>query len=57
MSATLEWFGTATFRLTLGDMVLFLDTYMDRVPSAPPVGLSGNRRQAAVRHRQLVGKL
>src|SRR3972149_6065076 len=40
MSATtLEWLGTATFRLTIGDLVLFLDTYMDRVPSAPPVGL------------------
>ncbi len=40
MKTTLEWLGTATFRLTLGDLVLFLDTYMDRVPSAPPVGLS-----------------
>lgn len=40
MTATLEWLGTATFRLTIGDLVLFLDTYMDRVPSAPPVGLS-----------------
>lgn len=40
MTATLEWLGTATFRLTIGDLVLFLDTYMDRVPAAPPVGLS-----------------
>ncbi len=39
MTATLEWLGTATFRLTIGEMVLFLDTYMDRVPSAPAVGL------------------
>lgn len=39
MNATLEWLGTATFRLTVGETVLFLDTYMDRVPSAPPVGL------------------
>ena len=39
MNATLEWLGTATFRLTVGELVLFLDTYMDRVPSAPPVGL------------------
>jgi len=39
MAATLEWLGTATFRLTIGELVLFLDTYMDRVPGAPPVGL------------------
>jgi L-ascorbate metabolism protein UlaG (beta-lactamase superfamily) len=35
----LEWLGTATFRLTFGDLVVFLDAYMDRVPAAPPVGL------------------
>jgi L-ascorbate metabolism protein UlaG (beta-lactamase superfamily) len=40
MIATLEWLGTATFRLTIGDLVVFLDAYMDRVPAAPPVGLS-----------------
>ncbi len=39
MKITLEWLGTATFRLTIGDLVLFLDAYMDRVPAAPPVGL------------------
>lgn len=39
MKATLEWLGTATFRLTIGELVLFLDTYMDRVAAAPPVGL------------------
>jgi L-ascorbate metabolism protein UlaG (beta-lactamase superfamily) len=37
---TVEWLGTATFRLTVGDLVVFLDAYMDRVPAAPPVGLS-----------------
>lgn len=40
MTASLEWLGTATFRLTVGDIVVFLDTYMDRVSAAPPVGLS-----------------
>jgi hypothetical protein len=40
VSATLEWLGTATFRLKIGGLTLFLDTYMDRVPAAPPVGLS-----------------
>jgi L-ascorbate metabolism protein UlaG (beta-lactamase superfamily) len=37
---TLDWLGVATFRLAIGDLVVFLDAYMDRVPSAPPVGLS-----------------
>jgi L-ascorbate metabolism protein UlaG (beta-lactamase superfamily) len=40
MTTTLEWLGTATFRLTIGQLVVFLDAYMDRVPAAPPVGLS-----------------
>lgn len=40
MAITLEWFGVATFRLTIGELVVFLDAYMDRVPAAPPVGLS-----------------
>lgn len=40
MKTTLDWLGTATWRLTIGDLTLFLDAYMDRVPDAPPVGLS-----------------
>jgi L-ascorbate metabolism protein UlaG (beta-lactamase superfamily) len=40
MRITLEWFGVATFRLTIGDLVLFLDAYIDRVPQAPPVGIT-----------------
>jgi L-ascorbate metabolism protein UlaG (beta-lactamase superfamily) len=36
----LDWLGTTTFRLTVGDLVIFLDGYFDRVPAAPPVGLS-----------------
>jgi len=40
MTTTLEWLGTATYRLTIGNLVVFLDAYMDRVPMAPPVGLS-----------------
>ena len=39
MKTTLEWLGTATFRLKIGSLVLFLDAYMERVPGAPPVGL------------------
>ena len=40
MTITLDWLGTATFRLRIGDLTIFLDAYMDRVPAAPPVGLS-----------------
>lgn len=40
MTATIEWLGTATFRLEIGGATLFLDTYMDRVPAALPVGLA-----------------
>jgi L-ascorbate metabolism protein UlaG (beta-lactamase superfamily) len=39
MTATLDWLGCATFRLTIGELVVFLDAYLDRVPSARPVGL------------------
>jgi len=39
VKTTLDWLGTATWRLQIGDLTLFLDAYMDRVPDAPPVGL------------------
>ena len=32
MTVTLDWLGVATFRLTIDDLVIFLDAYMDRVP-------------------------
>ena len=40
MRVTLDWLGVATFRLIVGDLVLFFDAYLDRVPAAPPVGLT-----------------
>ncbi|HAC20054.1 MAG TPA: hypothetical protein DCF78_15910, partial [Dehalococcoidia bacterium] len=40
MTVTLDWLGCATFRLTVDDLVIFLDAYIDRVPSAPPVGIA-----------------
>jgi L-ascorbate metabolism protein UlaG (beta-lactamase superfamily) len=40
MRITLDWLGVATFRLTVGETVIFLDAYMDRVPAAPDVGLT-----------------
>ena len=39
MTATLDWYGCATFRLTLDSLVIFLDAYIDRIPSAPGTGL------------------
>jgi L-ascorbate metabolism protein UlaG (beta-lactamase superfamily) len=36
----LAWFGVSTFRLRVGSTVVFLDAYLDRVPAAPPTGLS-----------------
>jgi L-ascorbate metabolism protein UlaG (beta-lactamase superfamily) len=39
MPATLDWFGCATFRLTVGKLVIFLDAYLDRMPAAPQPGL------------------
>ncbi|GLY73592.1 MBL fold metallo-hydrolase [Actinoallomurus iriomotensis] len=33
--ATLDWYGCATFRLTVGELVVFLDAYIDRFPGAP----------------------
>ena len=43
----LEWFGVSTFRLRVGDTVVFLDAYLDRVPAAPPVGLASREVTAA----------
>ena len=39
MPVTLDWLGVSTFRLTINDLVIFLDAYIDRVPGAPPVGI------------------
>src|SRR5262245_19651476 len=40
MTATLDRMGCATFRLVLGELVIFLDAYIDRVPSAAPTGIT-----------------
>ena len=39
MMATLDWYGCATFRLMIGELVVFLDAYIDRVEGAPGPGL------------------
>jgi L-ascorbate metabolism protein UlaG (beta-lactamase superfamily) len=42
MAATLDWYGCATFRLTVGELVVFLDAYIDRAPNAPGTGLTAD---------------
>ncbi len=37
---TLEWYGTATFRVRDAGLDLFFDAYLDRLPGLDPVGLS-----------------
>ena len=40
MPTTLEWFGTATFRVRDAGLDLFFDAYLDRLPGLEPVGLT-----------------
>jgi L-ascorbate metabolism protein UlaG (beta-lactamase superfamily) len=40
MHIVLDWLGVSSFRLMIGDLVIFLDAYIDRVPAAPPVGIT-----------------
>lgn len=47
MTVKLDWLGCATFRLIVDDLCIFLDAYMDRVPSAPPVGLTASQVERA----------
>src|SRR4051794_30069945 len=42
MTATLDWYGCATFRLTVPGAVVFLDAYIDRVEGAPGTGLTAD---------------
>jgi L-ascorbate metabolism protein UlaG (beta-lactamase superfamily) len=44
---TLEWFGCATFRLTVDGTVIFLDAYIDRAPGADGTGLTADEVEAA----------
>jgi len=39
VGVTLDWAGCATFRLSVGELVVFLDAYLDRVAEAPQPGL------------------
>ncbi len=40
MRVVLDWLGVSTFRLAVGDTTIFLDAYIDRVPAAPPIGMT-----------------
>src|ERR1700694_3305478 len=36
----LDWLGSATFRFVLGELVVYLDAYIDRVATAPKTGVT-----------------
>jgi L-ascorbate metabolism protein UlaG (beta-lactamase superfamily) len=40
MTVTLDWFGCTTYRLNINGLVVFLDTFMDRLSSAPDTGVT-----------------
>ncbi|MBN4064542.1 MBL fold metallo-hydrolase [Dehalococcoides mccartyi] len=40
MTVTLDWFGCTTYRLNINGLVLFLDTFMDRLSTAPDMGMT-----------------
>ena len=42
MKTSLDWFGCATFRLTIGELVVFLDAYIDRIDTATGTGLTAD---------------
>jgi L-ascorbate metabolism protein UlaG (beta-lactamase superfamily) len=37
---TIEWFGCTTFRVRVAGRTLWFDTYLDKAPGVPPVGLT-----------------
>lgn len=39
MTSTLDWYGCATFRLRTAGLTIFLDAYIDRIPSAAGPGV------------------
>ncbi|MGI8927634.1 MAG: MBL fold metallo-hydrolase [Tepidiformaceae bacterium] len=53
MFAALEWFGTATWRLFVEDTVIWLDAYLNRAASAPPLPLRAEQIESA--HYILIG--
>jgi len=38
LTVTLDWFGCTTYRLNIDGLVVFLDTFMDRLSTAPQTG-------------------
>lgn len=40
MTARLDWYGCASFRLSLRDLADFLDDHIDRVPWSSGTGLT-----------------
>jgi L-ascorbate metabolism protein UlaG (beta-lactamase superfamily) len=50
MPLTLEWLGVTTFRVRIGRTTLLFDTFVDRIATAPPVGL----RSAQIREADYI---
>lgn len=47
MTATLDWYGCATFRLRVAGLTIMLDAYIDRVPGAAGTGLTADAIDAS----------
>jgi len=47
MSIKLDWLGCATFRLCIDDLTIMLDTYIDKVSTAPTVGITASEIKEA----------
>jgi L-ascorbate metabolism protein UlaG (beta-lactamase superfamily) len=46
-SVSIEWFGCTTFRVRTRGLTLWFDTFVDRVPSAEPVGITSEQIDVA----------
>jgi L-ascorbate metabolism protein UlaG (beta-lactamase superfamily) len=46
VKTALDWYGCATFRLTVGELVVFLDAYIDRAEGADGTGLTAGDIEA-----------
>src|SRR5262249_54739924 len=40
MAVVVEWFGCTTFRVRVGSVTLFFDTYLDKAPGVPSGGIA-----------------
>jgi L-ascorbate metabolism protein UlaG (beta-lactamase superfamily) len=40
LTVKMDWFGCTTFRLNIDGLIVFLDTFMDRLSTAPDIGIT-----------------